>query len=136
MFIKSIKKREEIIIMNRKRVLIFFPLSLVIGLICIIFSFNISNTKKALEDKTNLVIYNYLKPHRKIIFLDFNTKKTVPVNFNPFFKHISDYFRYKDEDILGDFMISDKNISNKKISYLIGTESMLIYELKYRDDLI
>lgn len=135
MFIKLIKKREEIIIMNRKRVLIFLPLLLVIGMICVIFSVNTSNTKKALKDKTNLIIYNYLKPHRKIMLLDFNTKKQLPVNFYPFYKCFSDRIFYQDEEIYGDFKIPDRTVSNKKISFLDITNSKLIYELKYKDGL-
>lgn len=41
-------------------------------------------TKEALKDKHNYIIYQYLKPRRKTLFLDFDTSKELPVTFTPF----------------------------------------------------
>ena len=88
-------------------------------------------TNEALKDKYNSIIYEYLKPNRKVLLLEFNTKKALPVTITPFFSSFSDRFRYGQYEIFNDFKVSDESIVNKKIFY----DEELGYDLKFKDGL-
>lgn len=123
--------------MNKKRVfivivslLIFLLLVSTVTTFALIKKYKIY-TKEAIKDKYNCLIYEYLKPNRKLLFLEFNTKNTLPVTFSPFHRSFSNRFRYGQDEIFSDFKVSDKTIINKKILY----DDELRYDLYFKDGL-
>lgn len=137
MYIRLTGNLVEIITMNKKKVIIViisiftFLLLASAGIIFVSIKNYQAYTNEALKDKYNSIIYEYLKPNRKVLLLEFNTKKTLPVTITPFFSSFSDRFRYGQYEIFNDFKVSNESIVNKKIFY----DEELGYDLKFKDGL-
>lgn len=82
--------------MNKKKVIMViislftFLLLSSAGTIFVLIKKYQAYTNEALKDKYNSIIYEYLKPNRKVLLLEFNTKKALPVTMRPLKKSVKD----------------------------------------------
>ncbi|MGN0740860.1 MAG: hypothetical protein ACI4LX_11885 [Treponema sp.] len=128
--------------MNKKKVIItVISLTTIFLLILTGIAFSLvkkyqAYTKEALKDKYNNLIYQYLKPNRKILLLDFNTEKNFNAEFCPRYKKFSNWFISRDLSNQRTLSIPDKSVVNKKIFSLEkGGELTPKWELEYKDGL-
>ena len=119
------------------KLLLFFIL--IISAISVSMFFGMAKYKKNLEeslsDKYNLIMYNYLKPNRKFLLLDFNTKKTVPVDYCPYYTDFSNWFQSEKKEYLCKLKNDEKNITNKKVYILDNVTIKLKREVLYKNGL-
>lgn len=135
---RLIENLAEIIIMNKYKVfniiISFVLIILLLALAGTSFALIRKNevyTTEVLKDKYNRMIYEYLRPNRKVMFLEFNTKKTFPTIISPVYGAFSNRFRCGFNEPFQIYNEVDKNIVNKKIFY----GEKLRFDLNYKDGL-